>query len=170
MKIFPANPSFEEIAALRERYQLMEDWRRNCPEKARLLHDLTLYYEIVKGREIIGYLWFEAYDQEMPELGCIMGICVEREHWGRWSAEAMPELLATLEIVFEQLGVPRIGVEFDRRRVYVEKFFAKLGFVYEGRRRNGLVINGRRRDQSLLGLTEGKFKEFRDAVVDSSRS
>lgn len=164
-----STPSYEEILALRERYQLLEDWRRFNEKMAREIHDRTIFYAIMRGEELLGWLWFEGYVANAPQLGCIMGACVEREYWGKWSAEALPQLLDIVGMTFEDSDVPRIQVEFDRRRSYVEKFFKKLGFEFEGKRPNGLVQNGRRRDMTILGLTEESFKEFRnDSVPPSS--
>jgi RimJ/RimL family protein N-acetyltransferase len=169
MNICMADPTFEQITSLRDRYQILDDWRRTDEESARKLHEQTIYSAIEADGETIGYVWFEGYSERAPQLGCIFGACVEQEWRGKWTDQALPALLDLLDFAFEDLDVPRISFEFDRRRSNIERWGKKLGFEFEGKRPNGLVINGRRRDLTILGMTAEGFKEFRDAsVADSS--
>lgn len=161
--ITPCSPSYEQILAMRERNQLLEDWRRD-EDLARQAHDLTLYFEIRDADELIGWAWYDEYLEQAPQLGCSIGFCVEQDRRGKWLERARPDVEALLDFAFKTLQVPRISAKFDRRRGYVEKFFKKLGFTFEGRLYNGLIVDGRRRDLTILGLTEEAFEEVRNAV------
>lgn len=161
--IRPDTPSFEQIIAMRERNQLLDDWRK-VDDLARAAHELTIYFAILRGEELIGWAWYEEYLEQAPDLGCTLGFCVEQEWRGKWLTTAMPDVVKLLGYAFGTLGVRRISAKFDRRRGYVEKFYKKLGFAFEGRMNNGLVVEGRSRDLTLLGLTVEAFEEVRDAL------
>ena len=161
--IRPDAPSYEQITAMRERNQLMEDWRKDG-ELARPAHDITIYFAIFSDQQLIGWAWYEEFMELAPELGCTLGFCVEQEWRGKWLEGAWPGMVELLDFAFSTLGVRRISAKFDRRRGYVEKFYKKLGFSFEGRMGNGLVIDGRSRDLTLLGMTAEAFEEVRDAL------
>lgn len=158
VEIRPDWPTFDEFFELADKYRLIPDYWREFYPLALAEFEARIFWTIYKDGERIGYLWIDNYVKEIPDLGCTFGAVVEAEHRRQWSAEAMPALREIIRACFEELRVPRVTVMLDRKRTYAEAFFKKLGFEYEGRVPNGLIVRGRRVTLNHLGMTDNRFR------------
>lgn len=172
-----AHPTREDIDLLKRQYSILEDWRVNAPEIAQAMHDATIFYAVVDGENLAGYLWIEGFDERVPELGCSFGALVHDRYRGNsaigkrsWREDVADEIQLVLGMAFEDLRVPRIEATFERRHGFLEKFYTRLGFAFEGTRANGAIIMGVRRKLAVMGLTEEMFKEVGRASLSSAAS
>jgi RimJ/RimL family protein N-acetyltransferase len=83
----------------------------------------------------------------------------EREYWGRgYGSEALQLLVRH---IFEACRLHRIELETWSGNQRAVRAFVKGGFLEEGRRRESVLVNGRRYDRILFGLLRKEWNALR---------
>lgn len=95
------------------------------------------------------------------EVGSILfGRALQRS---RAATEAMSLLMRH---VFDDLGYRRYEWKCDRLNEPSRRAAVRLGFIWEGRFRNHVVVKGRNRDTDWFSITDGEWPRVRRALDD----
>ena len=69
----------------------------------------------------------------------ILGLIVSRAHWRRGIGRAVMDHLISASA---DLGAKKIFLDFNANNVGAQRMYEGLGFVYEGRKKDHLIIDG----------------------------
>ena len=93
------------------------------------------------------------------EVGSIVyGRALQRS---RGATEAMSLLM---DHVFTDLGYRRYEWKCDKHNVLSRRAAVRLGFIWEGRFRNAVVLKGRSRDTDWFSITDAEYPRVRRAL------
>ncbi|CAL1712834.1 unnamed protein product [Somion occarium] len=136
--LVPSSPSFE---------QTMRQWVDNA-----------LIFLIITLRESGEYLGDCRLDMETSKnRNGRLAISLLQEHQGKGYGEEALRFL--IDHAFKQLALHRISLEVFQPNVKAIKLYRKLGFVEEGRVRDGLWMDGGWQDIIAMGILDREWKQ-----------
>jgi RimJ/RimL family protein N-acetyltransferase len=97
------------------------------------------------------------FDIDQRNRSAIIGLSIwHGEDRGRgYASDAMRTMLAW---AFDQMNLHRIELTVDPRNIAARRVYEKMGFVEEGRRREGHFDGGRYTDEVMMGLLDREFR------------
>lgn len=101
--------------------------------------------------------WAQLFDINFPNGCADVGIVVDEEQWGRGIGH--DALTALIQYAFEDLRLNRLGAEVLAINAPSLKLFSRLGFQYEGTKREAYFTTGRHLDVGMFGLLSRDFNE-----------
>lgn len=120
--------------------------------------------------------WFIAEDADKTPLGvaglesvnyiqgdAVVPAFVSKEARGRGLATAM--LASLFDLAFDQLRLHRLTTFFREDNAASRHTLEKVGFVEEGRFREGWFADGARRDVVIVGMLQSEWAERRTKVL-----
>lgn len=127
---------------------------RRFEKNQRDFDTIRLIIEIKMGTPI-GFIVISELDK--PNKKANFGMLIGEKHlWGKgYGTDALNTLINYL---FNDMDLNRLGLEVFDYNIRAQKLYEKLGFVIEGRQRQGLYRNGKYSDVFFMGLLKEEYK------------
>jgi len=147
---FDSTPPMKDIS---EAIHLIEQGRIWFEEKKAICWNLRLK----ESGQSIGGIGFYFWEKEYYKTD--LGYTVNRTHWQQgYATEA---LLAILAFGFEEMGLHRVNVDTRMDNLASLGLMRRLGFVYEGARRECVLsADGTYQTWGLFGMLEDEYRHM----------